>query len=152
MKVKHATSYALHAMMYMVRHVTQLPVTAGVVAKAEGIPPGYLSKILHRLAKAGLVKAATQRKNGYLFAKPPEDISLRELFEAVEGGPLFQECFMKHCQCEGTTDDCHIYAAWRHTMKGLTDYLEETSIATAAWNHPDHRFNTASTPHTVKQK
>ena len=37
MKIKQATAYALHAMMYMVRHVTQLPVTSVAIAKAEGI-------------------------------------------------------------------------------------------------------------------
>ena len=34
--------------MYMVRHSTVLPVTANTVAKAEGIPFGYLAKILKR--------------------------------------------------------------------------------------------------------
>lgn len=141
MKVKQATSYALHAMMYMVRHVTQLPVTTGTIAKAEGISPGYLSKIFHQLAKADLVKATSERKKGYLFAKPAEDISLLELFEAVEGGPLFNECFMSHCQCGGTPQNCRIYATWRNAMKKVADYLAETSLVTAAWNHPDHRFN-----------
>ncbi|MHC4705419.1 MAG: hypothetical protein ACYTFQ_33160 [Planctomycetota bacterium] len=38
MKVTKSAGYALHALMYMVRHSTQLPVTAVTVAKAEGIP------------------------------------------------------------------------------------------------------------------
>lgn len=57
MKVKQAMAYALHALMYMVRHITQLPVTAGSIAKAEGIPAGYLAKIFRQLVKANIVKA-----------------------------------------------------------------------------------------------
>ena len=140
MKIKQATSYALHATMYMVRHVTQLPVTTGAIAKAEGIPAGYLSKIFHQLVKAGLVKASPQRKKGYIFAKPAEDISLLELFEAIEGGTLFTECFMSHCQCGGTPENCRIYATWQNAMKEVTDYLADTSLVSAAWNHPGHRF------------
>ena len=54
MKVTKSTAYALHALMYMVRHNTQLPVTTATVAKAEGIPSDYLAKIFQQLVKAGI--------------------------------------------------------------------------------------------------
>ncbi len=60
MKISKATAYSLHAMMYMVRHVTQLPATTNTIAKAEGIPVGYLAKIFQKLVKAGLVKAGKE--------------------------------------------------------------------------------------------
>jgi len=141
MKVKQATAYALHALMYMVRHITQLPVTAGSIAKAEGIPAGYLAKLFQPLVKANIVKASKGRRKGYVFARPPEEINLLELFEAIEGGPLFDDCFMKHCECGGTPENCHIYACWLKATKRLANLLTETSLVTAAWNHPDHRFN-----------
>ncbi len=55
MKVKKATAYALHALMYMVRHATQLPVTTTTIAKGEGIPSEYLAKIFQKLSKAHIV-------------------------------------------------------------------------------------------------
>ena len=45
MKVSQASAYALHALMYMVRHRTQLPVTSSTIAKSEGIPSGYLAML-----------------------------------------------------------------------------------------------------------
>ena len=62
MKVSIAAAYSLHALMYMVRHITQLPATTNTIAKAEGIPPEYLSKIFQQLVKAGFVKAAKDKK------------------------------------------------------------------------------------------
>lgn len=141
MKVKQATAYALHALMYMVRHITQMPVTAGSIAKAEGIPAGYLAKIFQRLVKANIVKASKGPRKGYVFARPPEEINLLELFEVIEDGSLFDECFMKHCECGGTPENCYIYACWLRTTKKLSELLAETSIVTATWNHPEHRFN-----------
>ncbi len=141
MKVKQATAYGLHALMYMVRHITQLPVTAGCIAKAEGIPSSYLAKIFQQLVKANIVKASRSIKKGYVFARPPEEISLLELFEAVEGEFLFNDCFMRHCQCNGTPENCYIYACWLKATKRLANLLTETNLVTAAWNHPDHRFN-----------
>ncbi len=140
MKVTKSASYALHALMYMVRHSTQLPVTAVTVAKAEGIPSDYLAKIFQQLAKARFVKAIRGRKRGYVFGKPPEQISLLELFEAVEGGPLFDDCFLRHCECGGTPENCRIFSIWTDATRQIKKKLEDTSVAAAAWSHPEHRF------------
>ncbi len=140
MKVTKSAGYALHALMYMVRHSTQLPVTAITVAKAEGIPSDYLAKIFQQLAKARFVKAIRGRKRGYVFARPPEQITLLELFEAIEGAPLFDGCFLKHCQCGGTPENCHIFGIWTEATRKIKKELEDTTVAAATWAHPEHRF------------
>lgn len=138
MKIKKSSAYALHALMYMVRHNTQLPVTIDTIAKAEGIPPDYLAKIFHQLVKARFIKAVKNR--GYVFNTPPEEISLLDLFETVEDSPLFDDCFLKHCECGGTKENCRIFSVWVSTTKRVKQLLEEITVATAAWNHPEHRF------------
>ena len=138
MKIKKSSAYALHALMYMVRHSTQLPATTAIIAKAEGIPPDYLAKIFQQLVKTHFIKAVKNR--GYVFAKSPKEISLLELFEAIEGNPLFDDCFLRHCECGGTKENCRIFSVWANATKRIKGLLEETTIATAAWNHPEHRF------------
>ena len=140
MKVSKATAYALHALMYMVRHSTQLPVTTSTIAKGEGIPPGYLAKLFQRLVKAGFVRAIKGRNKGYVFAKPPDEINILELLEAIEGKPLFDDCLLKHCECGGTPENCYIYAQWLSATRKIAELLSETTVVTAAWNHPEHRF------------
>lgn len=140
MKVRKSVAYALHALLYMVRHSTQLPATTATIAKAEGIPPDYLAKIFQQLVKAHFVKAVKSKKRGYVFARPPEEISLLELFEAVEGSSLFDDCFLRHCECGGTTENCRIFSAWANATKRVKEILEETSVADATWSHPEHRF------------
>jgi len=140
MKVKKSAAYALHALMYMVRHSTQLPATTATIAKAEGIPSNYLAKIFQQLVKARFVKAVKGKNRGYVFAKAPEEISLLELFEVMEGSPLFDDCFLRHCQCGGSKENCHIFSAWINATKRIKEILEETTIASAAWSHPEHRF------------
>jgi len=140
MKVKKSAAYALHALMYMVRHSTQLPATTDMIAKAEGIPSNYLAKIFQQLVKARFVKAVKSKNRGYVFARAPEEISLLELFEAVEGSSLFDDCFLRHCECGGTKENCQIFSVWINATKRVKEILEETTVATAAWNHPEHRF------------
>lgn len=141
MKISRASGYALHALMYMTRHVTQLPVTSRTMAKAEGIPPGYLAKVLQRLAKAGFIKSTRGRQRGYVFAMPPEEISLFAVFESLEEEPLFDVCPLQHCACGGTKENCHIYARWLASVHKFKELLEETTVAAAAWHHPEHRFD-----------
>ncbi len=140
MKITKSAGYALHALMYMVRHSTQLPATVATIAKAEGIPSDYLAKIFQQLGKARFVRAVRGRKRGYVFARPPERISLLELFETIEGRPLFDDCFLKHCECGGTPDNCRIFSIWVDATRQIKELLEEMTVATATWDHPQHRF------------
>ena len=140
MKVSKTAAYSLHALMYMVRHITQLPATTNTIAKAEGLPSGYLAKIFQKLVKAGFVKAVRGKNKGYIFAKSPEEISLLELFEVIEGQSLFDDCLLRHCECGGTPENCCIFAKWISATKKIKQLFEETSLAAAAWNHPEHRF------------
>lgn len=146
MKIKRSSAYALHALMYMVRHRTQLPVTTKTMAKAEGIPSGSLHKILQQLSKARLVKTARGNKGGHAFAKLPEDITLLELFESIEGSPLFNDCPLRHCKCGGTPENCRIFSVWVSATRRIKELLEETTVADAAWNHPEHRFQSLPEP------
>jgi len=112
-----------------------------------------MAKIFQRLVKARFVKAVKGREKGYVFAKPPEEISLLDLFEAVENGPLFSDCLLRHCQCGGTPENCYIYSQWLSTTKRMSKVLAETSLAAAAWNHPEHRFySLPELLETVKKK
>ena len=140
MKVTRSAAYALHALMYMVRHTTQLPATAATIAKAEGIPSDYLAKIFQKLVKTGYVKAVRGKNKGYVFATPPEEITVLGLLEAMEGSPLFDDCFLKHCECGGKLENCRVFSAWVDATKQLKKLLSETTVATAAWSHPEHRF------------
>jgi Rrf2 family protein len=140
MKVTRSSSYALHALMYMVRHSTQLPATTATIAKAEGIPSDYLAKIFQQLVKAQFVRGLRGKKRGYTFARAPEEISLLDLFEIIEGHSLFDDCLLRHCKCGGTPENCHIFSAWRSATRQIRELLAQTSVAAAAWSHPEHRF------------
>ncbi|MHC4705420.1 MAG: hypothetical protein ACYTFQ_33165 [Planctomycetota bacterium] len=62
------------------------------------------------------------------------------MFEAIEGGPLFDDCFLRHCQCGGTPENCRIFSIWTDATRKIKKELEDTTVASATWNHPEHRF------------
>ena len=130
----------MHALMFMVRHITQGPVTIQAIAKAERIPYRQLVGIFKLLSEAGIVKTSDTVQSGYVFARPPSQISLLEIFERIEGKPIFEECFMKHCECEASVKTCKIYASWKKATASVQRQLSEITIESAAWSHPEHHF------------
>jgi Rrf2 family protein len=55
------------------------------LARAEKIPANYLVQILNELRTAGLIRSRRGKQGGYALAKPPGEICLCDIVEAVEG-------------------------------------------------------------------
>ncbi len=151
MKVSKASSYALHSMMYMVRHLSMLPASIKEVSRAEGIPATYLAKIFQQLVRSNIVKSGGKSESGYVFAREPSDISVLELVRAIEGEGFFTKCFMKHDECGGTRENCRIYNCWQDMMGHLEETLGKTSLIEATWQHPNHSFVTTKQNGEVKE-
>jgi Rrf2 family protein len=61
------------------------------MAEFYGLPPAYLSKLLKSLVRAGILDATTGPRGGFRLTRPPGDITVLDVMEAVEGkAPLFQ--------------------------------------------------------------
>lgn len=129
MKYSKATNYALHTMLFLVVMPEGEAVGVQVLAQRQKISPTYLSKVLSKLVKAGLIESATGVNGGYKLLGPKEKISFLNVIEAIEGqGSLFN-CGLKH-----TGPDCLI----DHTMsqaEGLMEqYLEQKKLIELARN------------------
>lgn len=75
MKYSKATNYALHTMVYLT--LTPKGKTVGVdqLAKIQSLSPTYLSKILTKLVKAGLIQSTPGVNGGYSIVRQASDIS-----------------------------------------------------------------------------
>ncbi len=86
MKLTRASSYALHAVAYMAgQQKKDLPVASHIIAQKRGIPERFLLKVLKPLVSAQVLFSVKGPNGGYRLARPPSDISVLEVLEAVEG-------------------------------------------------------------------
>jgi Rrf2 family protein len=85
MKLTRASSYALHALVFMGNQKQNKPVPSHLVARARGIPERFLLKVLKPLVSVRILRSVKGPNGGYRLAKPPAQISLLELVEAVDG-------------------------------------------------------------------
>lgn len=82
--------WALHCawLLAVARDGDALP--ARRLAEFYGLPQAYLAKLLKALVRAGLLRATSGPRGGFRLARPPGQITVAEVVEAIEGhSPLF---------------------------------------------------------------
>jgi Rrf2 family protein len=86
MKISAKTEYACIAMMELGSQFgTGEPVRIRRIAERHDVPPRFLVQILLQLKGAGLVASIRGAAGGYQLVKPPQEISLGQIMEVIEG-------------------------------------------------------------------
>lgn len=93
MKFSHATIYGLRALVHMAEQKDNGLQASHNVARAEGIPERFLLKVLRPLVNARVVDSLKGPNGGYCLARPPAEITLLEVVEAIEGPVRGQAMF-----------------------------------------------------------
>jgi Rrf2 family protein len=85
MKLTRASSYAIHALVFMSAQKHNRPVASHHIAQARGIPERFLLKVLKPLVSARVLQSIKGPNGGYRLAKSPNHITMLEVLEAVDG-------------------------------------------------------------------
>ena len=101
--------------------------TAEAIADTLGVSKPHLVKVLQRLAKGGLVRSVRGPGGGYGLTRPPRDISVREVYEMVEGPIDITTCVMQVPTCGWAS--CALGDLFCKMSRELRDKLEKTTIA-----------------------
>ncbi|MBS0966653.1 Rrf2 family transcriptional regulator [Acetobacter okinawensis] len=134
-----STEYVLHSLLWLVDHPE--PVSSLDLAQMQGIPPAFMAKLLPRLEKAGLVRAAEGLRGGYQLARPAGQVSVLDVVEATEGRKTLFNCqeIRGRCALFGQTPPewaqrgvCSIHAAMLRAEQAMRAELAQTTLADLA--------------------
>src|SRR5437773_10910505 len=103
MKLTRASSYAIHALVFMAAQKKNRPVASHHIAKSRGIPERFLLKVLKPLVAARVLHSIKGPNGGYRLAKAAGDISLLDVVEAVDG-PIRGHAPLTQMEADGTLD------------------------------------------------
>mgnify|MGYP001607861339 CR=1 FL=1 len=84
-RISSKGEYALHALLDITVNDGQALVQAPDIARRTGIPVKYLEQVLLALKAGGLIDSKRGVGGGYALAKPPQEITLSEVLDHVEG-------------------------------------------------------------------
>ena len=116
------------------------PMLVRSVAEACDIPAPYLSKIINRLARAGLVKTQRGVNGGVLLAREARDISLKDVCIALDDPVIEKRCMLGTEVCSDERA-CPAHDFNMSVRDKMLTFLEETSIADVSAFEVQRRWN-----------
>jgi Rrf2 family protein len=122
MKFSKATNYALHTMLMVVAASPTKPVGVQQLAEAQGVSPSYLSKILTKLVKAGMIESASGANGGYRLTRKKDEITLLDIIQAIEGTASLFDCDFDH------GSECLIQKVMVEAEDLMEQHLKKTRI------------------------
>ena len=103
------------------------PVFLRDIAKREDISEKYLSQIIIPLKSAGLVDSIRGAHGGYMLAKPPKKITMREIVEVLEGSLNLVECVRTPSKC-ARVSQCITRDLWSKLSESITKTLDKVTL------------------------
>ncbi len=85
MKLSYAAAYAVHALVRMTSNEKVSPIKWKKLARESGTPERFLLNVLQSLARADILQASRGPNGGFTLTQQPDEISLLDVIEAVEG-------------------------------------------------------------------
>lgn len=138
MRFTTKTEYGIICLIYMARQgkLNLDPVTIKEIVTAEQYSQAYTEKILQNLRGAGIVAAQHGNQGGYVLSRPPAEITLKEIVEALEGHTFDVFCepeVRKDITCTHFTL-CGVKPVWQKTKDILDQFYGSISLDMMAKN------------------
>ncbi len=128
MQITRQADYALRAMLYLAQLEPTQRAATSQIAEEQHIPPSFLAKIISQLSIAGLIHTSRGARGGVSLARQPEEISVLEVVEAIDGPISLNECTENPSACP-FGEDCPLRPLWCDTQTELVKRLKKTSFA-----------------------
>lgn len=130
MILSRKSDYGLQAALELARLYGTRPLSAQRIAERHQLPIAFAKKLLQTLHRAGVVTATVGQQGGYALARPPHEISIRELLEALEGDLSPVTCLTPDTDCE-IAASCLTQQIWSYIDCKLKDALDGISLQDA---------------------
>jgi len=132
MKISSKGYYAVKALLDLAQQTRGVSIPLSIISKRQSIPLNYLEQIFGKMRKAGIVKSIRGPKGGYMLAKNPEEISIKEVIQSLgvslapvlcleTGAGKPKDCTM--------TDECLSRILWKKLGITINNLLDSISIS-----------------------
>ncbi len=143
MKLTTKTRYGTRAMLELALHQEEGPLSLGEIAARQELSEKYAEALVGRLRVAGLVSSVRGAQGGYLLARPPEAISLYDIYLVLEGAEPFVPCSAER-DCE-RWDACVTQAVWQEMYDAAMSVLRNRTLADLARSYRRKQAAVAAT-------
>jgi Rrf2 family protein len=128
MHLSMSVEYAIHGLLFLAGNESNRGILLSEIARIIEVPESYLRKVFQILSRRGIVIAQRGAKGGYFLSRQPEQISVREVVEAIEGISSLYSCVSKGKKKCTTLTHCPIEITFKKAGEKMYEILEKISL------------------------
>jgi len=126
MNLSKTTGYALQILSFMATREEALYSAEYLYGELK-VPRRYLRRLLTGLSHAGLITGTKGRNGGFVFARDPGSISLKEIIDLMEGPEIKDQCILGLSCCVAGSF-CALHEEWVETREKMAEILAKTTL------------------------
>ncbi|MFZ4396311.1 MAG: RrF2 family transcriptional regulator [Kiritimatiellia bacterium] len=127
MHVSTKGRYGLRILLDVAMHEKKGPVALRDISQRQSISQKYLWQVINPLKVAGLLRATRGAHGGYVLAKSPKRISIRDIVDILEGPVSIVGCVQSPGTCD-RSEACTARGAWAEIENRLKETMDSISL------------------------
>jgi len=131
--LRRNTDYALRLMVCLAREYGNGAMATRAVAQAEDVSYQLACKLMQRLHAAKLVESCMGPRGGFRLSRPPGQVDIREVIEAIQGPLRLNRCLLSDAACP-RQDSCPIRVKIGELQDRMDEYLSSVTLDGLARN------------------
>lgn len=120
--------YGLRLMLDLAMHQGSGPILLKDIAERQNLSEKYLWSLIAPLKATGFVRSLRGAKGGYMLAKPPEEITLKDIVTTLEGNLCLVDCVCDANFCD-RRKGCISHCVWRDISNQMSAIFENVTLA-----------------------
>jgi len=130
MKLTSKGRYAVMAMADLAKNNVKEPTSLTEISLRQGISISYLEQLFLKLRKNNLVQSARGPSGGYVLSKPPEEIKLLNIINAVDEKIKTVKCRKESKKgCNGKSIKCITHNLWDDLETHINKFFEDNTLS-----------------------
>ncbi len=141
MRITTWAEYGIICALHLAKRSAEGPVTGREIAALERLPADYVEQILLRLRRAAIIRSTRGAHGGYTLARPPAEVSVRDVIAASELSTFDLHCVSHPVGEERCADsgNCSIRPVWVLLQQKIDEVLDSVNLEDLLEDEPSVR-------------
>ena len=139
MKISTKGRYGLRILMDLALHQSEKPRLIRDIAKSQQISEKYISRLVIALRRGGMIRSVRGVNGGFHIAMKPEEITLLDVIEVMEGPLSIVDCVSTPKKC-ALSPNCAPREVWCKLNEDIRDLMRKTTLADILASYDRQQF------------
>ena len=128
MKISTKGRYGVRILLDLALHEGNTPRMIRDISESQQISEKYISRLIIALRRANMVRSIRGAKGGFRLARKPEELTLLDIVEVMEGPLAIVDCVRSPEKC-GRNGQCATREVWDRLNSGIREAMRKVTLA-----------------------